>query len=93
MKLTEKMRYSSKLWEIEKTDGTGFLAMAIAYLFDKGISNVKDLTDEEIAEVEMSPREIMTTEYAQHLIAVARTIANYDLYIDVLPYLRFVYDI
>jgi hypothetical protein len=30
MKLTEKMRYSSKLWEIEKTDGTGFLAMAIA---------------------------------------------------------------
>lgn len=58
----------------------------IQYLFDKGIENVADFSDEDIAEIPGNG--LMTASFCQTLVRTAKEIAqNCDLYEDIYPFI------
>ena len=64
----------AKLKELYLRTRTDLFSMATTYLVEKGTENVKQLSDETISRVQGNP--LMTAEYCQTLIRVARDIAN-----------------
>lgn len=60
-----------KIYDETRLDG---FAMAMTYIVDKGWSNVKEITDEEINE--MQGNGLMTQGFVQWLVKLARDIVN-----------------
>ena len=71
---------------IEKGFDGRLVGAVIGYLFDKGIDNVKEITDEDIAEIPGNG--FMTASFSQALVRTAREIArSCDLYKDIFPFI------
>lgn len=64
----------ANMTKIYESTCTPVYAMAVAYLLDKGFSFVQKITDEDIENLEENG--IMTKEFVQDLVKVARDIAN-----------------
>ena len=87
-----------KLLAIESKYGVTRTNMAISYLFDKGISVVKQITDEDVSNMVSTLEEkekespnnvsVMTPTFQGELVNVAREIAMLNLFEDILPYIR-----
>lgn len=79
--------FGKKVSDIIEKEFDGRLAGAvIGYLFDKGIDNVKEITDEDIAEIPGNG--FMTASFSQALVRTAREIAqSCDLYKDIFPFI------
>ena len=71
---------------INKEFDGGFAGAVITYLFDKGIENVAEITDEQISEIPGNP--LMTASFSQTLARTDREIAKTcDLYKDIFPFI------
>lgn len=79
--------FGKKVSDIIEKEFDGRLAGAvISYLFDKGIDNVKEITDEDIAEIPGNG--LMTASFSQALVKTAREIAKTcNLYKDIFPFI------
>ncbi len=79
--------FGKKVFDIIEKEFDGRLAGAVInYLFDKGIENVKEITDEDIAEIPGNG--LMTANFSQALVRTAREIAKTcDLYKDIFPFI------
>lgn len=64
----------SKLKDIYSDSRFDVMAMVLTYILDKGWSNIKELTDEEIESFEGNG--IMTKGFVQHLAKTAREVCN-----------------
>ena len=84
---TVSKEFGKKVSDIIEKEFDGRLAGAvISYLFDKGIDNVKEITDEDIAEIPGNG--FMTASFSQALVRAAREIArSCDLYKDIFPFI------
>lgn len=63
-----------KINKVKKEQRIEVFAMSVTYLLDKGYDFCKNLTDEDISEVEGNG--FMTAEFCQHIVRTARDIAN-----------------
>lgn len=77
----------NKVTNIINKEFDGRLAgVVITYLFDKGIENVAEITDEQISEIPGNG--FMTASFSQALVRTAREIAKTcDLYKDIFPFI------
>ena len=77
----------NKVANIINKEFDGRLAgVVITYLFDKGIENVAEITDEQISEIPGNG--LMTASFSQALVKTAREIAKTcDLYKDIFPFI------
>ena len=84
---TVSKEFGKKVSDIIEKEFDGRLAGAvIGYLFDKGIDNVKEISDEDIAEIPGNG--FMTASFSQALVRTAREIArSCDLYKDIFPFI------
>ncbi len=58
----------------------------ISYIMDKGIENVKEITDEQISELEGNG--LMTQDFVQSLVRCARRICNECEWIELIEFIR-----
>ena len=58
----------------------------ISYIMDKGIENVKEITDEQIAKLEGNG--LMTQDFVQSLVRCARRICNECEWIELIEFIR-----
>ena len=80
--------YETKIGEIiNKNFDARMTNAVIAYIVDKGWNNVKDITDEQIANIESQG--LMTKEFVQALVKTAREICQTcNMWEDLMPYIR-----
>jgi len=80
------IRTGEKVETIMKRFAPQMAGAVLSYLFDKGISNVRQVTDKEIGNLEGNG--LMTQDFVQSLVKTARAIAiQCDLYEDILPFI------
>lgn len=60
--------------------------MVFAYLMDKGIENIKEITDEQIEKMEGNG--LMTQRFVQSLVRCARRICNECEWIEIIEFIR-----
>lgn len=60
--------------------------MVFAYLMDKGIENIKEITDEQIEKMEGNG--LMTQRFVQSLVRCARLICNECEWIEIIEFIR-----
>lgn len=60
--------------------------MVFAYLMDKGIENIKEITDEQIEKMEGNG--LMTQRFVQSLVRCARQICNECEWIEIIEFIR-----
>lgn len=71
---------------IKKEMGAEYETMVVSYIFDKGYSFCKEITDADIAEIEENG--MMTKEFVQSLVRCARDLTDeFELY-DLMKYIR-----
>ena len=80
-------RYKTKIENIIKEEfdlrmGNG----VISYIMDKGIENVKEITDEQISKLEGNG--LMTQDFVQSLVRCARRICNECEWIELIEFIR-----
>lgn len=80
--------YETKIGKIIDTNFDARMTNAvIGYIVDKGWDNVKEITDEQIAEIE--GQALMTAEFAQALVKTAREICQTcSMWEDFMPFIR-----
>ena len=80
--------YETKIGEIVNKNFDARMTNAvIGYIVDKGWDNVKDITDEQISNLESQG--LMTKEFAQALVKTAREICQTcSMWEDLMPYIR-----
>lgn len=66
--------------------GVEYETMVVSYIFDKGYSFCKAITDADIAEIEGNG--MMTKEFVQSLVRCARNLANKFELFDLMKYVR-----
>lgn len=79
--------YETKIGNIIEEEFDSRMGNAvIAYIMDKGIENVKEITDEEIKNIKGNG--LMTAEFLQSLVRCARRICNECEWIELIEFIR-----
>lgn len=79
--------YETKIGKIIEEEFDSRMGNAvISYIMDKGMSNVKEITDEQISELEGNG--IMTQNFVQSLVRCARRICNECEWIELIEFIR-----
>ncbi len=71
---------------IEKEFDSRMESAVISYIMDKGMENIKKITDEQIRQIEGNG--LMTAEFLQSLVRCARQICNECEWIEIIEYIR-----
>lgn len=79
--------YETKIENIIKEEFYLIMGNAvISYIMDKGIENVKEITDEQISKLEGNG--LMTQDFVQSLVRCARRICNECEWIELIEFIR-----
>lgn len=79
--------YETKIGKIIEEDFDSRMGNAvISYIMDKGMSNVKEITDEQIEKLECNG--LMTQDFVQSLVRCARRICNECEWIEMIEFIR-----
>ena len=79
--------YETKIGKIiEKEFDSRIGNTVIAYIMDKGIENVKEITDQQISKLEGNG--LITQDFAQSLVRCARRICNECEWIELIEFIR-----
>lgn len=81
------MRYKTKIENIIEEEFYLIMGnVVISYIMDKGIENVKEITDEQISKLEGNG--LMTQDFVQSLVRCARRICNECEWIELIEFIR-----
>lgn len=79
--------YDTKIGKIIDTEFDSRMESAVfSYLMDKGIENIREITDEQIEKMEGNG--LMTQRFAQSLVRCAKRICNECEWIEIIEYIR-----
>ena len=79
--------YETKIGKIIEEEFDSRMGNAVvSYIMDKGMSNVKEITDEQIEKLEGN--ELMTQDFVQSLVRCARRICNECEWIEIIEFIR-----
>lgn len=79
--------YETKIGKIIEEEFDSRMGNAvISYIMDKGMSNVKEITDEQIEKLECNG--LMTQDFVQSLVRCARRICNECEWIELIEFIR-----
>ena len=79
--------YETKIGKIIEEEFDSRMGNAVvSYIMDEGMSNVKEITDEQIEKLEGN--ELMTQDFVQSLVRCARRICNECEWIEIIEFIR-----
>ena len=76
----------NRVKELTERTNTVVVNLAIAYLFDKGLTMTASITDKQIESI--PGNQMMTEEFIHDFVRLARDIAKCDLWNDIMPFIK-----